>query len=99
MIGVAQGLGAKGAVVSGGSMTVAGNPATAEVTIETGGQPRHFTLTSSPGQGDKRTAQVHDEGPDSPPVGRFEGTGGQGEIKGSLVSGHSVYRVEFKLKG
>jgi hypothetical protein len=99
VIGVAQGLGVKGAVVSGGSMTVGGNPATAEVTIETGGQPRHFTLTKLAWAGDKRTAQVHDEGPNSPPVGRFEGTGGQGEIKGSLVNGHSVYQVEFKLKG
>jgi hypothetical protein len=99
VIGVAQGLGTKGAVVSGGSMTVGGNPATAEVTVETGGQPRHFTLTKLAWAGDLRTAQVHDEGPNSPPVGRFEGTGGQGEIKGSLGSGHSVYRVEFKLKG
>jgi hypothetical protein len=99
VIGVAQGLGAKGAVVSGGSMTVVGNPPTAEVTVETGGQSRTFTLTKLAWQGNKRTAQVHDEGPNSPPVGRFEGTGGQGEIKGSLMSGHSVYKVEFKLKG
>jgi hypothetical protein len=98
VIGVAQGLGVQGAVVSGGSMTVAGNPSTAEVTVETGGQPRTFTLTKLAWAGNKRTAQVHDEGPDSPPVGRFEGTGGQGEIKGSLVSGHSLYKVEFKLK-
>src|SRR6201999_375389 len=34
VIGVAQGLGVSGAVVSGGSMTVGGNPATAEVTLE-----------------------------------------------------------------
>ena len=51
------------------------------------------------GYGDQRVAQVHNEGPDSPPVGRFEGTGGQGEVKGTLVSGHSVYKVDFKLKG
>src|ERR1700760_4589663 len=44
-IGVAQGLGTKGAVVSGGSMTVSGKPVTAEVTVETGGQKREFTLT------------------------------------------------------
>ena len=99
MIGVAQGLGVKGAVVTGGTMTVAGNPATAEVELQTGGQSRSFTLTKLAWASDKRTAQVHDEGPDSPPVGRFEGTGGQGEVKGSLVSGHSVYKVEFKLKG
>ena len=34
MIGVAQGLGVNGAVVSGGSMTVEGNPAMAEVTVK-----------------------------------------------------------------
>ncbi|HEY2480385.1 MAG TPA: hypothetical protein VGI17_16850 [Solirubrobacterales bacterium] len=99
VIGVAQGLGVKGAVVTGGSMKVAGNPATAEVALETGGAMRHFTLTNLAWQGDQRIAQVHDEGPNSPPVGRFEGNGGQGEVKGSLVSGHSVYKVEFKLKG
>ena len=77
VIGVAQGLGVKGAVVSGGSMTVAGNPATARVTVETGGEKRQFTLTKLAWQGDQRVAQVHDEGPNSPPVGRFEGTGGQ----------------------
>lgn len=99
VIGVAQGLGVKGAVVSGGSMKVAGNPPTAEVTVQTGGQSRTFTLTKLAWEGDKRTAQVHDEGPDSPPVGRFEGTGGQGEVKGTLVSGHTVYKLEFKLKG
>jgi hypothetical protein len=99
VIGVAQGLGTQGAVVSGGSMTVEGKPATAEVTVETGGSSRNFTLTNLAWAGDKRTAQVHDEGPDSPPVGRFEGTGGQGELKGRLISGHSVYVVEFKLKG
>jgi hypothetical protein len=99
VIGVAQGLGVKGAVVSGGSMKVAGNPPTAEVTVQTGGQSRTFTLTKLAWEGDKRTAQVHDEGPNSPPVGRFEGTGGQGEVKGTLVSGHTVYKLEFKLKG
>jgi len=99
VIGVAQGLGVKGAVVSGGSMTVSGSPATADVTLETGKETRQFTLTKLAWEGDERTAQVHDEGPGSPPVGRFEGTGGQGEVKGSLVSGHSVYKVEFKLEG
>jgi hypothetical protein len=98
VIGVAQGLGVKGAVVSGGSMKVAGNPPTAEVTVQTGGQSRTFTLTKLAWEGDKRTAQVHDEGANSPPVGRFEGTGGQGEVKGTLVSGHTVYKLEFKLK-
>ena len=98
VIGVAQGLGVNGAVVSAGSMKVAGNPATAEVKVKTGGETRHFTLTDLAWAGDKRTAQVHNEGADSPPVGRFEGTGGNGEVKGSLVSGHSVYKVEFRLK-
>lgn len=99
VIGVAQGLGVNGAVVSGGSMNVEGNPAVATVKVETGGTTRTFTLTKLAWQGDQRVAQVHDEGPDSPPVGRFEGTGGQGEVKGDLISGHSVYKVEFKLKG
>jgi hypothetical protein len=100
VIGVAQGLGTKGAVVSGGSMTVSGSgkSATAEVTIETGGSSRHFTLTNLAWAGDKRTAQVHENGPTSQPVGRLEGTGGQGELKGSLMDGHSVYQVEFKMK-
>jgi hypothetical protein len=31
-------------------------------------------------------------------VGRLEGTGGQGELKGRLIDGHSVYEVEFKMK-
>ena len=97
-IGVAQGLGVKGAVVSSGSMTVKGNPAVATVKLETGGTDRTFTLTKLAWQGDQRVAQVHNEGPSSPPVGRFEGTGGQGLVKGDLVSGHSVYKVEFKLK-
>jgi hypothetical protein len=97
VIGVAQGLGVKGAVVSGGSMNVTGNEA--QVKLETGGQSREFTLTDLTWAGDKRAAQVHDEGSNSPPVGRFEGTGGQGELKGRLVSGHSVYTVEFKLNG
>ncbi|HVW46661.1 MAG TPA: hypothetical protein VHA76_06390 [Solirubrobacterales bacterium] len=95
VIGVAQGLGTKGAVVSGGSMRVSGDPATAAVRIETGGSTRRLTLTGLAWAGDKRTAQVHDDGPDSPPVGRFEGTGGQGEVKGRLIDGHSVYTVEF----
>ena len=68
------------------------------MTVETGGQKREFTLTKLAWAGDKRTAQVHNEGPNSPPVGRFEGTGGQGELKGRLISGHSVYKVEFKMK-
>src|SRR6202012_4539797 len=99
-IGGAQGLGTKGAVVSGGSMTVkgSGKPATAEVTVETGGSSRHFTLTKLAWAGDKRVAQVHEGGPTSPPVGRLEGTGGQGELKGRLIDGHSVYEVEFKMK-
>jgi hypothetical protein len=99
VIGVAQGLGVNGAVVSGGSMTVEGNPAVATVNLETGGTTRTFTLTKLAWQGDERVAQVHDEGASSPPVGRFEGTGGQGTVKGDLVSGHSVYHVAFKLKG
>ena len=100
VIGVAQGLGTKGAVVSGGSMTVkgSGKPATAEVTVETGGSSRHFTLTKLAWAGDKRVALVHDGGPTSPVVGRLEGTGGQGELKGRLIDGHSVYQVEFKMK-
>ncbi|MBS1892217.1 MAG: hypothetical protein JST59_13050, partial [Actinobacteria bacterium] len=97
-IGVAQGLGVKGAVVSSGSMKVEGDPPVATVTLETGDTERTFTLTKLAWQGDARVAQVHDEGPDTPPVGRFEGTGGQGEVKGDLVSGHSVYKVEFRLK-
>ena len=96
VIGVAQGLGVNGAVVTGGAMTVAKD--TAEVTVETGKETRHFTLTGLAWQGDERTAQVHDEGPNSPPVGRFEGTGGQGEVKGSLVSGHTLYKLDFKRK-
>ena len=98
VIGVAQGLGVNGAVVSGGSMTVSGNPAIAEVKVQTGASERTFTLTDLAWEGDKRTAQVHNEGAESPPVGRFEGTGGDGEVKGRLISGHSVYQVEFKLK-
>jgi hypothetical protein len=96
VIGVAQGLGVNGAVVSGGAMTV--DKDTAEVTVETGSETRHFTLTKLAWEGDKRTAQVHDEGPGSLPVGRFEGTGGQGEVKGSLVSGHTLYKLDFKRK-
>ena len=98
VIGVAQGLGVNGAVVSGGSMTVGGNPATAEVELQTGVEKRHFTLTDLAWEGDRRTAQVHNEGAESPPVGRFEGTGGKGVVKGSLVSGHTLYKVEFQLK-
>jgi hypothetical protein len=98
VIGVAQGLGVNGAVVSGGSMTVSGDPAIAEVKLQTGASEREFTLTDLAWEGDKRTAQVHDEGAESAPVGRFEGTGGKGMVKGSLVSGHSLYKVEFQLK-
>jgi hypothetical protein len=98
VIGVAQGLGVNGAVVTGGSMTVEGNPAIAEVKVQTGTSERDFTLTDLAWEGDKRTAQVHNEGAGSPPVGRFEGTGGKGVVKGSLVSGHSLYKVEFQLK-
>jgi len=97
-IGVAQGLGVNGAVVTAGSMTVEGNPAIAEVKVKTGTSERDFTLTDLAWEGDKRTAQVHAEGAESPPVGRFEGTGGKGVVKGSLVAGHSLYKVEFQLK-
>jgi hypothetical protein len=99
VIGVAQGLGVSGAVVSGGAMTVEGNPAIAEVNVQTGASERTLTLTDLAWEGDKRTAQVHNEGANSTPVGRFEGTGGKGELKGRLISGHTVYVVEFKLKG
>jgi hypothetical protein len=98
VIGVAQGLGVNGAVVTGGSMKVEGNPAIAEVELQTGTSERAFTLTDLAWEGDKRTAQVHAEGAESPPVGRFEGSGGKGLVKGSLVSGHTRYEVEFKLK-
>ena len=98
VIGVAQGLGVNGAIVTGGSMTVEGNPAVAEVELRTGPEKRSFTLTDLAWEGDKRTAQVHNEGAESPPVGRFEGTGGKGVVKGSLVAGHSLYKVEFQLK-
>jgi len=98
VIGVAQGLGVNGAVVTGGSMKVEGDPAVATVKVQTGASNREFTLTDLAWEGDKRTAQVHDEGVESPPVGRFEGTGGKGMVKGSLVSGHSLYKVEFQLK-
>jgi hypothetical protein len=79
-------------------MSVSGDPGTATVKLRTGGQTRTFTLTKLAWEGDKRTAQVHDEGANSPPVGRFEGTGGDGTVKGSLDSGHSVYQVEFQLQ-
>lgn len=98
VIGVAQGLGVNGAIVTGGSMTVEGNPAIAEVKLQTGTSERTFTLTDLAWQGDQRTAQVHNEGAESAPVGRFEGTGGKGVVKGSLVSGRSLYKVEFQLK-
>jgi hypothetical protein len=97
VIGVAQGLGTQGAVVSGGSMAVkgSGKSVTAEVTVETGGSSRHFTLTNLAWAGDKRVAQVHDGGPSSPAVGRFEGTATNNEVKGRLIDGHSVYQVVF----
>jgi hypothetical protein len=98
VIGVAQGLGVNGAIVTAGSMKVEGNPAIAEVTVQTGTSKRTLTLTDLAWEGDKRTAQVHNEGAESPPVGRFEGTGGKGVVKGSLISGHSLYKVEFQLK-
>jgi hypothetical protein len=98
VIGVAQGLGVNGAVVSGGSMTVEGNPPIATVDVQTGASDRTLTLTNLAWEGDKRTAQVHAEGAESPPVGRFEGTGGNGEVKGRIISGHTVYQVEFKLR-
>jgi hypothetical protein len=98
VIGVAQGLGVNGAVLSSGSMTVSGNPAVATVKVETGASERELTLTDLAWEGDKRTAQVHNEGPESPPVGRFEGTGGDGVVKGRLISGHTVYQVEFTKK-
>ena len=56
VIGVAQGLGVNGALVSSGSMTVAGNPAVATVELETGGTSRTFTLTKLAWQGDERVA-------------------------------------------
>jgi hypothetical protein len=98
VIGVAQGLGTSGAVVSGGSMTVEGNPAIATVKVQTGASERELTLTDLAWEGDRRTAQVHNEGAESPPVGRFEGTGGDGEVKGRLISGHTAYQVEFQKK-
>ena len=98
VIGVAQGLGTSGAVVSSGSMTVEGNPPIATVKVQTGASERELTLTNLAWEGDKRSAQVHAEGAESPPVGRFEGTGGDGEVKGRIISGHTVYVVEFKLK-
>ena len=100
VIGVAQGLGTKGTVVSGGSMKVSGSgsSASAEVAIETGGSTRHFTLTKLAWAGDKRTAQVHDNGPSSPPVGRFEGNATNNEVIGRLIDGHSVYQVVFAKK-
>jgi hypothetical protein len=99
VIDVAQGLGTKGAVLSGGSMKVSGSgkAATAQVTLETGGSTRNLTLTGLAWAGDKRTAQVH-EGPGGPVVGRFEGTGTNDEVKGRLIDGHSVYQVEFAKK-
>jgi hypothetical protein len=96
VIGVAQGLGVSGAVVSGGSMNVADE--TAEVTIETGSETRKFVITDLKWTGDKRVGQVHTESASGPAVGHFEGTGGQGEVSGTLISGHTVYKVQFKQK-
>jgi hypothetical protein len=96
VIGVAQGLGVNGAIVSGGSMKVAGKPPIAEVTLKTGAQTRELTLTNLAWAGDKRTAQVHEEGAEGPAVGRFEGNGSNNLVKGRLIDGHSVYTVEFQ---
>jgi hypothetical protein len=96
VIGVAQGLGVNGAIVTGGSMKVAEKPPIAEVTLKTGAQTRELTLTNLAWGGDKRTAQVHEEGAEGPAVGRFEGNGTNNEIKGRLIDGHSVYQVEFQ---
>ena len=79
-------------------MTVGGNPATAEVKIQTGASERTFTLTNLAWQGDQRVAEVHSEGAEGRVVGHFEGTGGKGMVKGNLVAGRSLYRVEFQLK-
>jgi hypothetical protein len=98
VIAVAQGLGVNGAIVTGGSMTVEGNPATAEVKLQIGATEKTYTLTGLFWQGDERIAQVHEEGAEGPEVGHFEGTGGKGVVKGSLVAGHSLYKVEFQLK-
>jgi hypothetical protein len=98
VISVAQGLGVNGAIVTGGSMTVEGNPATAEVELQTGASKKTFTLTDLFWQGDERIAQVHEGGAEGPEVGHFEGTGSEGMVKGSLVAGRSLYRVEFKRK-
>jgi hypothetical protein len=96
VIGVAQGLGVNGAIVTGGSMKVAGKPPVAEVSLETGAQTRELTLTNLAWAGDKRNAQVHEEGAEGPAVGRFEGNATNNEITGRLIDGHSVYQVEFK---
>ena len=99
VIGVAQGLGVKQTVVTGGSMKVEGKPATAEVTVDTGGESRAFTLTNLAWEGDVRVGQVHTEGANGPAVGRFEGTERNGVIKGSLDAGHSLYQLTFKHEG
>jgi hypothetical protein len=98
VIGVAQSLGVNGTIVTGGSMTVEGNPAIAEVKLQTGASERTFTLTNLMWQGDQRVAQVHEEGAEGPTVGHFEGSGGKGMVKGNLVAGNSLYKVEFQLK-
>jgi hypothetical protein len=96
VIGVAQGLGVNGAIVTGGSMKVAGKPPIAEVSLKTGAQTRELTLTNLAWAGDKRVAQVHEEGAEGPAVGRFEGNATNNEITGRLIDGHSVYQVEFQ---
>ena len=99
MIGVAQGLGVRGAVVSAGSMKVAGNPAVATVKLETGGTSRTFTLTKLAWQGDERVGQVHNEGAEQPARSAVSKAPGDRErSRATLISGHSVYKVEFKLK-
>ena len=98
VIGVAQGLGVNGTIVTGGSMTVEGNPPTAEVKLQTGTSERTFTLTNLAWQGDERIAEVHTGGAEGSVVGHFEGSGGKGLVKGNLVAGQSLYKVEFQLK-
>ena len=99
VISVAQGLGVKGTTVTGGSMKVAGNPATADVTVETGAESQSFTLTDLAWEGDLRVATAHRGDASGPVVGRFEGTASQDVIKGTLDSGHSIYQLSFQRQG
>ena len=99
VIGVAQGLGVKGTTITGGSMKVDGNPATAEVVVKTGSESQAFTLTDLAWQGDLRVAQVHRGKANGPAVGKFEGTGSQDAVKGTLEAGHSIYSLDFKREG